>query len=409
MAISNSIRLLALLWFVAFGAIAGEGDESGASTLTIRPWTYERIEQFEKLLEKSQYNQAIQLLKKMQPEVTDVPYEEAIVLRSFAQTYALKDDYKTAANYLKRCLAMNALPPKQEHHARYNLAQLYIGSKQYKDSIKILEQIIAKGAKLEPDAYIMLGSAYAQLKQYSKAVKPVKKAVGMTRKPRESWLQLLFGLHFQLKNYPASAAVLRDLIQRWPDKKDYWLQLAAIEQLRKRYQSALAIQELAYKKGFISTETELLGLVSLYLHKDVPNRAARTLAQEMDAENINNSRKNWELLANAWARSKDYDDAINALQKVATLSKNGKADLQLARLYMEKENWAKVSQFARRALKKGGIAVGEAWLFIGIANLENEKLENALQAFTKAKKYTATAKPASDWLTYVNTLQAQTL
>lgn len=400
----RTIFPISLLLTLLLSVTAVHADKADGSALTIRPWTYERIETIEKLLAKDAYAKALQVLDRMLPQVSDIAYEKAITLRTYAQVHAMREDYKRAADFLKRALATKALPSDQQRLARYNLAQLYMGDKQYRAGAAELEKLRADGKGLKPDGLVLLGTAYVQLKRWRDAVKPVRQAIAATAKPNESWYQLLFGIHYQLKQYKSGTAVLRKLVRFWPQKKTYWLQLAGIEQLRGRYRQALAVQELAHQRGFLTEESELLGLISLYLHQDYPHRAARMLEDGLKDKRLSNTRKNWQLLADAWARAREFDKAIVALQRVSALAKDGKADIQLARLYMEKENWSKVSSHARKALVKGKIDKGAAWLFAGIAALESDRLKDARSAFSKAVGYESAGNSARQWLAFLDSM-----
>ncbi|MCK5355134.1 MAG: tetratricopeptide repeat protein, partial [Methyloprofundus sp.] len=320
-----------------------------------------------------------------------------------ASVYALENQYQKAAKSLEQALATQALSEEQNQEALLNLGQLYMATEQYQKAVNTLNPWL----KQHPDTKntqvrILLANAYAQLKQYRNALPYIEHVVKHSKKPKESWLQLNLAINYELENYPAAASVLRKLLAQYPDKKNYWQQLASVYQQTQQTSKALAIKHLAYKKGFISSEAELLQLFNLFLYTKQPYQAANLLNKELDRQGVKQTAANWELLANAWTRAREYKKAINALEKASSLHEKGELYLQLGRIHVEQELWQAAISAINKALKKGSLKqTGEAYILLGMSYYETQQLPPAAQAFKKAQQYRKTKKSAGQWLSYI--------
>jgi tetratricopeptide (TPR) repeat protein len=233
--------------------------EKNEKPKSISPSLYKKLKKTETLISKKSYQQAETKLKALLTDVKQGSYEQAIVLRSLSSVYALKEQYKKAAEALSRCLNLKVLPGSQEQQGIQNLGQLYMATEQYAKAIKTLEPWLAENPKkIDGQINVLIANAYAQLKHYRKALPYIKKAIASAKKPEESWYQLNLALYYELDNYSSAATLLKQLVRRYPDKKTYWSQLSSVYQQLKQYKKAVSIKRLAYKNDFITTEKELM-------------------------------------------------------------------------------------------------------------------------------------------------------
>jgi len=390
--------------FIILGLLAvipAQAEEKKAPPIS--SWLYKQLTKTEKLISSQAYPQARKKLEKIIPELKDKSYEQALALRSLSSVYALENNYRKAAKSLEQCLSTQALPEKQQQQALLNLGQLYMATEQYQKAINTLQPWVKKNpTHSNQQVSVLLANAYAQLKQYRKALPYIEQAIRQSKKPQESWFQLNLALHYELENYSAAAAILKKLIANYPNKKAYWLQLAATYQQLSRFKQALNIQNLAYKKGYIQTEAQILQLFNLYMYNKQPYQAANLLAKELNSQRVKKNSAHWELLASAWTNAREYKQAIAALEKASALNNKGELYLQLARIHVEQELWQDAIAVINKALKKGGLKqTGEAYILLGMSLYETEQLSAAKAAFKKARKYKKTRKSAAQWLNYV--------
>lgn len=389
----SSLLCLALIFSASIGS---------AKEPTISPSLYKSLQKTEKLIAEKAYTKAEQKLKEMLSKVKKGSYGECAVLRSLSSVYAIKNNYKKSADFLNQCLQLNVLPENQQQQGIANLGQLYMAMEQYQKAISILTPWLKNNQKPVPEIYALMANAHAQLKHYKQALPFISQAIANSKKPNESWFQLQLALYYQLENYAKAAVLLQKLIQLFPEKKAYWSQLAAVYQQQKQFTKAATIKHLAYNKGFISKEKELLELANLFIYIGNPHKAARLLRSEISSKRITSNAKNWELLANSWTQAQEYDEAINALETASKLDSKGRLYQQLGQIYVEQEQWEKAITSLKQALAKGGLKrVGSTYILLGMSYFETKQTKEAQQAFNKAKQFKKTQKAAQQWLKYI--------
>jgi len=404
--IHQSLKIAVISLSLLVGAPAQAKEEKAPP---ISPWLYKQLTKTEELISSQAYPQARKKLEKIIPELKDKSYEQALALRSLSSVYALENNYRQAAKSLEQCLTTQALPEKQQQQALLNLGQLYIATEHYQKAVNILQPWVQKNpSNADQQVSVLLANAYTQLKQYRKALPYIEQAIKQSKKPQESWLQLNLALHYELENYSAAASILKKLIANYPAKKAYWLQLATVHQQLNQLAQALTIQDLAYKKGYLQTESQILQLFNLYMYNKQPYQAANLLNKELDNQRVKKNSAHWELLANAWSNAREYKQAVTALEQASALNDKGELYLQLARIHVEQELWQDAISAINKALQKGGLKqTGEAYILLGMSLYETEQLPAAKTAFQKARKYQKNKKAADQWLNYVENSNSQ--
>lgn len=364
--------------------------------------TYKKLKAAQVLMKKSDYRKALEQLDQLLPSVNDSPYEKAVVLKSIASVYTLQDKYGKAAEAMKKCLAIQALPYPQEQQVLINLVQIYIKLERYQQAADIMEPWVTAAENVSADQYILLAHVFAQLKRYRKALPYVKKAISAAKHPKESWYQLLLAMNYELKDLPATTAVLKDLIRKFPPKKQYWQQLASVYQQIKQYEKAVSVRELAYHSGFLTTQGEIIDLVNFFLFVDAPYKGATLMEKELAKGAVKKTAGNYELLANAWTQAREFDLAAQALEKSSALSDKGELYFLLGRIFIEQDKWSNAYKALLNAFKKGQLKdPGNAYILLGMASYELDLKKEAKNAFKKAQRYKKSSKTAQQWLNYL--------
>lgn len=398
------IRLLVLILSLFWLAPVAAKDKP----TTLPAKLYKKLEKTEQLVSKKSYRQAEEELKSILATVKPNSYGHAVVFRSLSSVYALNGQYKKAADALSKCLALKVLPENQEQQAVLNLGQLYMAIEQYKKAIEILKPWLANNSSSDASINALVANAYTQLKQYRKALPYIKKAISQSKKPNESWYQLNLALYYQLENYSSAAGILKTLIRLHPNKKQYWEQLSSTYQQLKQYKKALSIQQLAYKKGLLTDEKEILTLANLFLYTGAPYKSAKLLDYELKQKKIKHNSKNWETLANSWQMAKEFDRAISSLEVASKLNSKGSLYQQLGSIHAAQEEWDKAVASLNKAISKGGLKnKGNTYLLLGMSYFELNKLNQAKKSFSQAAQYSKTKKEARQWLKYIKTPQQE--
>jgi tetratricopeptide (TPR) repeat protein len=370
---------------------------------TISPWLYKKSQKIEKLIANKSYLEAQNSLETALTDVKKESYEHAFILKSLSSVYALKGNYKKAAEFLEKSLALKVLPEEQEQRAVLNLGQLYMANEQYAKAIRTLEPWLKVHPNADMQINVLVANAYSQLKHYRKALPYIKKAIVQSKKPKESWYQLNLALYYQLEDYKAATDILKILIRRYPDKKSYWQQLSSTYYQLKQYKKALSVKHLAYKKGFVTTEKDILELANLFMYVDLPLKAAKVLNQGLSQKKIKESSKNWETVAYAWTTAKEYDNAIKALENASKLNNRGVLFQQLGQIYIQEERWSQAIKSLNEALEKGKLKnTGSVYILLGMSHYELNNIKQAKKYFLLARDYSKSKKAAKQWLNYIN-------
>lgn len=377
--------------------------KSYASSYLVSERTYKRLEVIHNLMADNKYNEAKQRLDKLQQSTKSNKYESALVLQTYAYLYAARDDYPNAIDALEKCLALDAMPDAQTHKILLNLIQLYVGTEKYPKAIESFEKYLTLVKNPPANAHGLGGIAYAQVNNYPKAIKHLKIAIASSKKPEEAWFQMLLSIYYERKQYAEAAEVLEDLIVLKPEKKEYWKQLSGVRYQLNDDVKALSVLQLAYLKGLLNEEKELLNLARFYAFKGMPYKGAQVIEVGIKDKIIKPETDILRLLAECYLRANELQQATKALLKAAEMSTDADLYIKLAHLYYEQEDWPATTETIKKALAIGTIQnPGKVYLLQGIAYYEQRKFEQAVSALDKAKQYQDTTTTAEQWLAYVS-------
>lgn len=367
-------------------------------SFTVDKWAFEKLNSAQEALSTGKYDEALKLMDDMQRRRGLNDHEKALMWQTLAYIYSGKDQPKKAIEALEKCLAQDALPDGAQLTTQFNLGQMYLVVEEYEKAVKTLVDWLNKVENPTPQAHYMVAMAYAQTEKYRKGLEHAKQAVYGGAKPQEPWLQLLLSLHYQVKETREMAKVLEMLVQRFP-KKQYWTQLAAVYGEIGEEKRSLAALELAYEAGYLTTKSELSNLAQLYSYHDVPLKAAAVLEKGLKAEILDRELKTVELLANSYLRAREYEKAIAPLSEAAKLSEKGDLYVQLAQVYVEREDWKQAAAALKSAIDKGKLSdPANVFLLAGIVNYNLKRRDVARQAFEQARGFDKSAKVAKQWL-----------
>lgn len=365
--------------------------------------TYKLLQNVDKLIAASSYGSAIGKLNAALPDLAAGSADRAVVLRSLASAYAMKKDYANAARSLQAALDTGALPVDQKADARRTLGELYIASGQYQKGVKYLESSIGRGKAPTSDQYFMLANAYAQAKNYKKAAPYMRKAVDKASNPSVEWYRMLLALDYESGNYRDGVKTLRELIRRFPNEDENWVHLIAMYSKMNDRDSALAVSELAYKKGILTSPDEILNLAGMMSERNLPYRSARLLEKEIAAGRVKAGYRTWIRVADEWSRAREYDKAVAALKKAAALNSSGDPYYRIGQIYVEQAKWKQAHAVLLKAINSGSLSdPGNAQILFGLSCYELHFKDQARQAFAAAKKYSNSRSAARQWTNYLD-------
>ena len=386
------------LWFGAAATwlVLAAGAEAAEPTLSKK--VYDQITGAQTLMEQEQHPQAVSQLQTLLQDADLSPYERAMVNQTLGYAYAAQEQYAESAAAFQQSLDTGALPEESAQIVRYNMAQILIAAERYADGAAILEDWLATGTEAEPRARVLLAQAYTQLGQYDRAERHLLQAISQATEFQEPWHRLLVSIYIEQEKFSEAAGVLRRLLGYFPEKKTYWLQLSQTYSGSEQHEQAASTLAMAYKQGLLR-EREALQIVSYYLHLGLPYKAAELLADGLTRGLIADSDEHQELLVTCWLHAREYQRALDVLERNAKTADTGKADISRAEILVQLERWPEAAISAAAALSKGGLKEpGSAYLLLGIAEYQAGKLDESTEAFNTATSYKPAAKRARQWL-----------
>ncbi len=422
---ASAAALLANVFIAPSVAVAQEcpGEDSGPSK-TLSPRIGQEVQKLYELIQADQYQEALvgfnNLINSRGGSMNE--YERATTLELRASVKVNLQDYVGARRDMEAALAANGLPPNRNNQIRYYIAQLQFQDGEYQAAIQGLNGWISLARRcntqVDNSAWYLLGAAYTQVTppNWSAAVTPAENAVnGLDpANPNESYFGLLNLIYNNLNENTKRAALLERMINYWPGKKEYWRQLSGLYSQTGRDQEAFSVIEVAYRAGLLSTEAELLTVVQYYSYFDNPYRGAKMLEREINAGNIRRNQDNLVLLSQLWSQAREHKRSIPILQEAAGNSQEGELSLQLGRVLLADEQYARSQRALEQAINKGRMdskETGEAWLLLGTARFSQAGPEDvdiwasSKRAFTNAQRYPTARAQASQWISYINAVE----
>ena len=364
---------------------------------------YRRLSSVHDLMGEEKFEQALERLQAMERMALS-DYEEALLFQTYGFVYAQQGNYGPAITAFERCLALDALPNVGQQGMLYSLAGLYASEGQYQKVVDTMSTWLQFAQEpVAGDAYMLMGSAYAELEQLDKALPYVLEAIKRADKPKENWYQLALSIYFDRDEYAPARDMLKTMVVYWPDTVRYWEMLSSVYLELKDDPNALATQMLAYKKGLLTSERNILNLVKLNIYLEIPYTAGEILDREMAAGRVEANKKNLDLLLSAWTAAREFDSAIDTIDRLGPLADDGEYFVQKAQLLYEKSEWQGVIEAGEQALQKGDIKrPGGVYVLMGMAYAEMAEYDSALETLEKARDFDDSARRnANSWIAYV--------
>ena len=288
----------------------------------------------------------------------------------------------------------------------YQIAQLYYMQDRYDEAVQSQAQRHCKSPeeKITPAAYVLQASIHARKEDYASVLEAIDKAIAMDKSSKGSWFQLKLAAHYELEQYPQAAETLEVMIERWPDQKMYWTQLSQVYYKLKQGQRALAVLALAYRKGLLDKQDDILYLSGLYSSSEVPFKAAEVLEKGIRDGKVESSNYHWTVVADNWYAAEELEKSLDAYAEAGTAASDGTIDLRRGFILVDLERWPAALESLNVALQKGGLddrKTGEAYLLRGMAQFNLGNFESASADWGKAGRYDKTREAARQWMNHL--------
>lgn len=382
-------------------------------TPALREQVYSQLSRAQQLADGGDLNGGLAVLANVESKLSSMnSYERAMLWNFYGFMHYGQDNIDKAISYFSKVVEEDPIPDALLQGTLFSLAQLALGQERYQDSLAYLDQWQqAVGGEPQVKALVLRAQVLYQLKRYEAALAPIVAAISQTEKagqrPDENWYVLARAVYFELDQIDNVAAILVQMIKHY-NKPEYWVQLAGVYAQLGQDKKQLAVLEAAYVQGYLSKGQDLLNLAQAYFVNDIPYKAGVTLQQAIAEQKVEANLRNLKLLAQSWVAARETDKAVAALAQAAALSDDGELDAQRAQVLLNAERNAEAMAAAEQALTKGGLKQpGNMYLVIGMAALNEQDFNTALQAFATAKQFDDVRRTASQWERYASAEKEQ--
>ncbi|MEA3589004.1 tetratricopeptide repeat protein [Pseudidiomarina sp. 1APP75-27a] len=379
----------------------------------LREQVYSQLARAQELADAGDVEAALAALKAVEGKLSSMnSYERAMLWNFYGYMHYGKDRIGKAITYFDKVVSEDPIPDALKQTTLFSLAQLSLGQNDYAQTLAYLDRWQqVTGEQQATKADVLRAQALYQKGDYEQALTPIKRAISAARATNETgeeaWYVLQRAIHYELGQTEAVADVLEQMIKHF-NKPDYWTQLAGVYGQLGRDQQQLAMLEAAYQQGFLTRGQDLQMLVQSYFFGGVPFKAGQVMEQAIAQGKLEADLRNLKLLAQSWIAARETDKAVNALKQAAELSSDGELDAQRAQVLLNAERYPQAIAAAETALAKGNLEKpGTMHLVIGMAELEQENYNPALQAFAKAKAFADARKAAGQWERYATSEKEQ--
>ncbi|MGI2038941.1 tetratricopeptide repeat protein [Shewanella frigidimarina] len=328
-------------------------------------------------------------------------FDKAYVDRMLGNFYAEKGQMKTAIKYLKTAVDADILGGT-DHAATMRLyADLLLQEKKFKEAIPYYYKWMDFTCKADAQMYRRIGIAYTELKDWNKVLQVADKGLSLAESPDKGLYQMKLTAYFNQKKYKEAVKVLETMVPLFQDDKRLWVQLAQFYLMTEDYDKSLATYDLAYKNGFLETDSNITRLSQLLAQKGSPYKAATIFEKHMKSGLIAENEKSLTTLAGFYHNAKELKEAAYFYGKAAAMSNKGELYLKQGRILALEQKYNDAIPVLKKALDAGIDNPGEAQFELALAYLSLKKYKSAYNRAVLAANDKKTARSAKSYISYI--------
>jgi tetratricopeptide (TPR) repeat protein len=161
-------------------------------------------------------------------------------------------------------------------------------------------------------------------------------------------------------------------------------------------------------EGYMTDGIDLTRLAQMLMVEGLPNRGAKVMEEGLENGNIKPSEQAYMTLSNTLLQSREWELAIEPLEKAAEMHDNGSLFVRLAQVNLQLGRWADARASLNQAFEKGNLPdEGQAHVLYGIAAANDKKWSAAIDSFKRAEGFEGTREVAKKWIEFVDREKAR--
>ncbi len=386
--------------------------------------TSEALGKLRPLIEAKNYDAALVLLDGLLAKAGPASFDRYVLSQIKAQILLTQNKVEAAAEPLETALRLadknaNFYDAATYLEQLYLLAQVYYQKAAdaktpsaqkagYEKALGYINRWFERSPRIAVDSRLFAASLLYQLATLDPAkVDParLREAMAQAReglllavKPPAQLTLLLVGCHLQLNEHAPAAELLETLVAQEPKNAAAWSQLQALYLARAadakdpaeaRAQNLRALHTLdrARAQGLLDGPRERYTRVAILFNLRQYTRAAELLETGLADESLENSKRNWELLASAYQQTDREEKALDALRRASErFPADGALELSLAQALYGAGRIETAYERARSALSKGLEKPGPAKVYLAYLAFELQRHEEAARWVADARQ-----------------------
>jgi len=303
-------------------------------------------------------------------------YDSFIINELTAFCALSSNDVATATRAYEANLSSPFAADKIAQRTR-DLAKIYFNARDYKKTIEVGRDAIAKGYG-DADTYLVVAQSYYQTNDFRNAREFVgnwiKDQEKRGQRPRENAIQIYVTSCMRLKDEACTAAGFEKLVTYYPNPAG-WANLMQSLFASRNEAAAFNAYRLATEVGAMRTGDDYTEMAQRAIEKGLPGEALTTLEAAFARKVFTDKRdidRNTRLLTAAKERAATDRAGLAKQDRDAAAGKSADADLRVGQAYMSYGQFAPAVTAIKRGIAKGNaIDPAEAQLVLGIALLKS--------------------------------------
>ncbi len=422
-AVTNRIKQSAMtvLGAVILAMSAGQSFAEDKSR-SVSPAVAEIVDQITTLSEQDNFAGAIERLDALIKTPDLSVFERGIIYQMIGQYSYELDQIDVSIKAFENALTSGGLSPEEQDNIDIVIAQLMIGSNQFRRGAERLEAGLAEIETIKPQYIDLLVNAWVQTEDYARALPWAEKWFAEAAPKTRRHYDLMNFLYLQLGKSDAQLEVIKSMVERWPEDKTLWDSWASILAKSGQEKEAFEVFKMTYQAGLIETETDILKLVQYHDFYDLPFQGAEILEREIEAGVVTASPENLQKIDALFRRARMPERGLPYLERAAEVSSDPDIKTDVAnRLFQEgqceragkllsemKSNKSKTDKIMMRlgmcyvdkTQKLDRISCNLSPAEITAAPITQAR-DGAMAAFTKVPQSSAYFKEAKKWLDFL--------
>ncbi|MFT5277247.1 MAG: tetratricopeptide (TPR) repeat protein [Glaciecola sp.] len=390
------------------------GERKTRRVPALRSRVYEQLSRAQTAGDAGNTAEAIEILNEVRDKESSMNgYEKSMMYNFYGFIYYNNEQLDKSIESFEQAVSQDLIPVKFEQTTLFTIAQLYMATGKFEQSITKLEEWEAlNNGIIPPKNFVLKAQAHYQNKNYVESARYIELAIEGHEAdgylPDEGWLILQRAAYYEMKQPEKVKEILAKMIRLYDNPK-YWIQLAGMYGELGQEKRQLAMMESAYQMGYLDTASDIFNFAQLYFYHEAPFKAAALMEQAIKNGVLEANLRNLKFLSICWTAAKEQDKAIPVLIEAAELADNGELDAQLGHLYYNNDQFDKAIIASDKAIEKGGLGnQGAVHMLLGLAHYNQKDFVKALDELAKAEQFKSSRAAAQQWARYVGTEKSDT-